>query len=165
MSLLHLNIGSNQDRRKNIRLALDQLANFFDKITVSSLFESPSEGFEGKNFYNVGVNVETHKEASEVIDILHQIEDSLGRNRAMPKFSSRIIDLDLVIYDDIIDEKLNVPRKDILRYAFVLAPLLELNPDGIHPEKGISYLELWEDFQSNKVFNLNKYNRDKLYNK
>ena len=78
MSLLHLNIGSNQDRRKNIRLALDQLANFFDKITVSSLFESPSEGFEGKNFYNVGVNVETHKEASEVIDILHQIEDSLG---------------------------------------------------------------------------------------
>ena len=56
MSLLHLNIGSNQDRRKNIRLALDQLANFFDKITVSSLFESPSEGFEGKNFYNVGVS-------------------------------------------------------------------------------------------------------------
>ena len=97
MSLLHLNIGSNQDRRKNIRLALDQLENFFDKITVSSLFESPSEGFEGKNFYNVGVNVETHKKASEVLDILHQIEDSLGRNRAMPKFSSRIIDLDLVL--------------------------------------------------------------------
>ena len=93
------------------------------------------------------------------------IRDRLGRNRSKPKFSSRIIDLDLVIYDDIIDEKLNVPRKDILRYAFVLAPLLELNPDGIHPEKGISYLELWEDFQSNKVFNLNKYNRDKLYNK
>jgi len=133
-------------------------------LSKTSLFESPSEGFEGKNFYNVGVNVETHKEASEVIDILHQIEDSLGRNRAMPKFSSRIIDLDLVLYDDMIDEAINVPRKDILRYAFVLAPLLELNPDGIHPEKGVSFLKLWKDFESVNVFELQKYNIDQLYN-
>ena len=82
----------------------------------------------------------------------------------MPKFSSRIIDLDLVIYDDMIDEKINVPRKDILRYAFVLAPLLELISDGIHPEKGVSYLKLWEDFESHKVFDLNQYNIEKLYN-
>ena len=164
MSILHLNIGSNQDRRKNIRSALDQLDIFFEKIKVSSLFESPSEGFEGKDFYNVGVNVETNKNASEVLDILHKIEDSLGRNRVAPKFSSRIIDLDLVIYDDMIDEKINVPRKDILKYAFVLAPLLELNPDGIHPEKGVSYLNLWEEFETNKAFDLNKYDIEKLYN-
>ncbi len=164
MSILHLNIGSNQDRRKNIRSALVQLENFFEKIKVSSVFESPSEGFEGKDFYNVGVNVETHKKASEVLDILHKIEDSLGRNRAMPKFSSRSIDLDLVIYGDLIDEKINVPRKDILRYAFVLAPLLELNPEGIHPEKGVSYLNLWEDFESTQVFDLNKFSLEKLYN-
>ena len=164
MSILHLNIGSNQDRRKNIRSALDQLDIFFEKIKVSSLYESPSEGFEGKDFYNVGVNVETNKNASEVLDILHKIEDSLGRNRSVPKFSSRIIDLDLVIYDDMIDEKINVPRKDILKYAFVLAPLLELNPDGIHPEKGVSYLNLWEEFETNKAFDLNRYDIEKLYN-
>jgi len=164
VSILHLNIGSNQDRRKNIRSALDQLDTFFEKIKVSSLYESPSEGFEGKDFYNVGVNVETNKNASEVLDILHKIEDSLGRNRAVPKFSSRIIDLDLVIYDDMIDEKINVPRKDILKYAFVLAPLLELNSDGIHPEKGVSYLNLWEEFETNKAFDLNMYDIEKLYN-
>ena len=164
MSILHLNIGSNQDRRKNIRSALDQLDTFFKKIKVSSLYESPSEGFEGKDFYNVGVNVETNKNASEVLDILHKIEDSLGRNRAVPKFSSRIIDLDLVIYDDMIDEKINVPRKDILKYAFVLAPLLELNPHGIHPEKGVSYLNLWEEFETNKAFDLNRYDIEKLFN-
>ena len=164
MSILHLNIGSNQDRRKNIRSALDQLDIFFEKIKVSSLYESPSEGFEGKDFYNVGVNVETNKNASEVLDILHKIEDSLGRNRTVPKFSSRIIDLDLVIYDDMIDEKINVPRKDILKYAFVLAPILELNPDGIHPEKGVSYLNLWEEFETNKAFDLNRYDIEKLYN-
>ena len=91
MSLLHLNIGSNQDRRQNICSAIEQLENFFVKITISSLFESPAEGFKGNDFYNIGVNIETQKKASEVIDILHLIEDSLGRNRAKPKFSSRII--------------------------------------------------------------------------
>ena len=164
MSQLHLNIGSNQDRRKNIRLALDRLQPFFNKITISSVFESPSEGFEGNDFYNVGVNVETQKSASEVINILHQIEDSIGRNRKLPKFSSRIIDLDLVLFDDLIDEKLNIPRKDILKYAFVLAPLFELNPEGVHPEKKVPYSNLWEDFQSNQDFDLRKYNIDILYN-
>ena len=61
MNLLHLNIGSNQNRRINIRLALNKLESNFTDITVSSLFESPAEGFVGSNFYNVGVNASTDK--------------------------------------------------------------------------------------------------------
>ena len=163
MSLLHLNIGSNQDRRKNIRLALDSLEPHFTKITTSSLYESPSEGFIGGNFYNIGVNVETDKNINDVVSILHDIENSLGRDRNLPKFSSRIIDLDLVLYDDVINDKLNIPRRDILKYAFVLAPLAELNPNDIHPQERISYLDLWKVFQSSKEFDLNQYNIDKLF--
>ena len=135
MNFLHLNIGSNQNRRINIRLALNKLESNFTDITVSSLFESPSEGFSGSNFYNVGVNAKTKNNINEVVGILHDIENSLGRDRSLPKFSSRIIDLDLVIYNDAIDEYLKVPRRDILKYAFVLAPLAELNPEDIHPKK------------------------------
>jgi 2-amino-4-hydroxy-6-hydroxymethyldihydropteridine diphosphokinase len=163
MSSLHLNIGSNQDKRKNIRLALDSLEPHFTKITTSSLYESPSEGFIGGNFYNIGVNVETDKNINEVVNILHGIENSLGRDRNLPKFSSRIIDLDLVLYDDDIDDKLNIPRRDILKYAFVLAPLAELNPNDIHPQERVSYLALWKGFQSTKEFDLNQYNIDKLF--
>jgi 2-amino-4-hydroxy-6-hydroxymethyldihydropteridine diphosphokinase len=163
MSQLHLNIGSNQDRRKNIRLALGSLESHFTEITISSLFESPSEGFIGSNFYNIGVNVETDKNINDVVNILHSIENSLGRDRNLPKFSSRIIDLDLVLYDDEINDKLNIPRRDILKYAFVLAPLSELNPDDIHPQERISYLDLWKEFQSSKEFDLNQYNIDKLF--
>jgi 2-amino-4-hydroxy-6-hydroxymethyldihydropteridine diphosphokinase len=163
MSLLHLNIGSNQDRRKNIRLAIDSLESNFTEITISSLFESPSEGFIGSNFYNIGVNVETDKNINDVVNILHDIENSLGRDRNLPKFSSRIIDLDLVLYDDEINDKLNIPRRDILKYAFVLAPLAELNPDDIHPQERISYWDLWKEFQSSKEFDLNQYNIDKLF--
>jgi len=163
VSLLHLNIGSNQDKRKNIRLALASLESNFTKITTSSLYESPSEGFSGSNFYNIGVNVETDKTINDVVNILHDIENSLGRDRNLPKFSSRIIDLDLVLYDDDINDKLNIPRRDILKYAFVLAPLVELNPNDIHPQERISYLALWKVFQSTKEFDLNQYNIDKLF--
>jgi len=163
MSLLHINIGSNQDRRKNICLALNSLESNFTEITISSLFESPSEGFIGSNFYNIGVNVETDKNINDVVNILHDIENSLGRDRNLPKFSSRIIDLDLVLYDDEINDKLNIPRRDILKYAFVLSPLAELNPDDIHPQERISYLDLWKEFQSSKEFDLNQYNIDKLF--
>ncbi|MFM1606625.1 MAG: 2-amino-4-hydroxy-6-hydroxymethyldihydropteridine diphosphokinase [Candidatus Pseudothioglobus sp.] len=163
MNFLHLNIGSNKNRRINIRLALNKLKSNFTDITVSSIFESPAEGFVGSNFYNVGVNAKTKNNINEVVGILHDIENSLGRDRSLPKFSSRIIDLDLVLYNDAIDEDLKVPRRDILKYAFVLAPLAELNPEYIHPQKGISFLNLWEEFQSNKDFELNQYNIDKLF--
>ena len=163
MNFLHINIGSNQDRRKNIRLALSNLKSNFMDVNVSSLFESPAEGFVGRNFYNVGVNVKTQHNINEVVNILRNIENALGRDRSLPKFSSRIIDLDLVLYNDIMNETLNVPRRDILKYAFVLAPLAELIPDHIHPQKGTSYSVLWIEFQSSKNFVLNQYNNDILF--
>jgi len=163
MSIVHLNIGSNQNRRTNIRLAIKALEQYFSNIVLSSLFESPSEGFKGNDFYNVGVNITTAKTSNEVVDILHDIENSLGRDRSLTKFSSRIIDLDLVLYGGIIDEALNVPRKDILKYAFVLAPLAELNPEAIHPLEGTSYQNLWKTFQSKQDYNLKKYNIEKLF--
>ena len=163
MSIVHLNIGSNQNRRTNIRLAIQALEQYFSNIVLSSLFESPSEGFKGNDFYNVGVNITTLKTSNEVVDILHDIENSLDRDRSLPKFSSRIIDLDLVLYGGIIDKALNVPRKDILKYAFVLAPLAELNPEAIHPLEGTSYQNLWKTFQSKQDYNLKKYNIEKLF--
>ena len=163
MSIVHLNIGSNQNRRTNIPLAIEALKQYFSEIVLSSLFESPSEGFKGNDFYNVGVNITTLKTSNEVVDILRDIENSLGRDRSLPKFSSRMIDLDLVLYGGIIDETLNVPRKDILKYAFVLAPLAELNPEAIHPLEGTSYQNLWKIFQSKQDYNLRQYNVEKLF--
>ena len=163
MSIAHLNIGSNQNRRTNIRLAIQALEQYFSEIVLSSLFESPSEGFKGNDFYNVGVNITTLKTSNQVVDILRDIENSLGRDRSLLKFSSRIIDLDLVLYGGIIDETLNVPRKDILKYAFVLAPLAELNPEAIHPLEGTSYQNLWKTFQSKQDYNLRQYNVEKLF--
>ena len=57
MSIVHLNIGSNQNRRTNICLAIKVLEQYFSNIVLSSLFESPSEGFKGNDFYNIGMNL------------------------------------------------------------------------------------------------------------
>ena len=109
MSIVHLNIGSNQNRRTNIRLAIKALGQHFSNIELSSLFKSPSEGFKGNDFYNVGVNITTLKTSHEVVDILRDIENFLGRDRSLPKFSSRMIDLDPVSYTH-----LTLPTKRIV---------------------------------------------------
>ena len=133
------------------------------KLLFHPFLRVPPKASLGVNFINIGVNVETDKNINDVVNILHDIENTLGRDRNLPKFSSRIIDLDLVLYDDVIDDKLNIPRRDILKYAFVLAPLAELNPNGIHPQESTSYLDLWKELQSSKEFDLNQYNINKLF--
>ena len=133
MTKIHINIGSNIDRQKNISNALRSVELSFDEIKVSSIYSSPAEGFDGDDFYNMGVNAITDMTISDTIDRLHDIEREHGRDRTSKKFSSRIIDLDLVFYGDDINPEYNIPREDILKYAFVLAPLAELNQQHLHP--------------------------------
>jgi len=159
---IHINIGSNKNRRYNIRLAINALEQHFTAIVVSSIFESPSEGFKGNDFYNLGVNATTLITGKEVVNTLRSIETALGRDRSLPKFSSRIIDLDLVLYDDLVIDALNVPRDDIIKYAFVLAPLAEISSEETHPIEGVTYRHLWSTFESQQDFQLNQYKIERL---
>lgn len=141
--LIHINIGSNQNRSKNIKQALSLLQQEFGKLDISNIYESSPVGFIGDNFYNLGVNFQSNLSAKKIIQILHNIEDNIGRDRTSAKFSARTIDLDLVLYGDKIDKKLNIPRGDILRYSFVLKPLQELSPLLLHPILQETYQDLW----------------------
>ncbi|HIF88485.1 MAG TPA: 2-amino-4-hydroxy-6-hydroxymethyldihydropteridine diphosphokinase [Candidatus Thioglobus sp.] len=163
MSDVHINIGSNEDRALKLTLALKALEQEFSNIVISSLYESPAEGFEGNDFYNIGINASTDKSTHETRAALKKIEDDLGRDRNLTKFSARMIDLDLVLYDDVIETSLNLPRADILKYGYVLAPLAELNASKRHPIEGQTYQELWREFQSSRDFVLSQYNIDKLF--
>ncbi len=162
MANIHINIGSNQNRNENIAGAIDYLKLNFSNIKISNIFESPAEGFDGDDFYNIGVNASTDLEPSDVNSVLKNIEKIFGREKSQPKFSSRVIDLDLVYYDSVIDENLNLPRDDILKYAFVLAPLAQLNERAVHPVENKSYADLWREFQSQNKFKLEQYNNDKF---
>ena len=162
MANIHINIGSNQNRRQNISGAIESLKLIFNDLDFSSVYESPAEGFDGDDFYNICVNAVTSMSIAKTSESLRKIEEQHGRDRTQPKFSSRVIDLDLVLYDNIVDESSNLPRDDILKYAFVLAPLAELNPKAIHPVELKSYQALWQVFQLNKEYELTQYNVDQI---
>ncbi|MCS5585900.1 MAG: 2-amino-4-hydroxy-6-hydroxymethyldihydropteridine diphosphokinase, partial [Gammaproteobacteria bacterium] len=146
MANIHINIGSNQNREENIAIAIDMLRFNFSNIEISDIYDSPAQGFKGDNFYNIGVNATTNLSVYDASSALKNIEDKIGRDRNQPKFSSREIDLDLVLYDDVIDQEANLPRDDILKYAFVLAPLAQLNAELMHPVKQQTYQALWQSF-------------------
>jgi 2-amino-4-hydroxy-6-hydroxymethyldihydropteridine diphosphokinase len=123
---VHINIGSNTNKEKNIATAIAMLEENFGELQKSSTYESPAVGFEGEDFFNVGVNLTTHLQPQELLSVLRDIEDKIGRDRTMPKFSDRVIDLDIVFFGDKIIKELNIPRDDILKYPFVLTPFMEL---------------------------------------
>ena len=81
-----------------------------------------------------------------MVEIFRRIEDDLGRDRSLPKFASRPIDLDILLYDSLIMNLpgIRIPREEILEQAFVLKPLQDIAPDRLHPETGETFATLWQ---------------------
>jgi len=148
MSKVYISIGSNIDKDKNILASLQALEEHFGMLTISSIYESEPVGFTGDTFYNLVVGFNSELAVKEVSKLLRQIELDNGRTRDSQKFSARTLDLDLILYDDLIlnDGRLQIPRDEIERYAFVLEPLAEIAPTLKHPVSHLSYAELWEKF-------------------
>lgn len=149
----YISIGSNIDKNKNIPASLEALKLNFGPLTISSIYESEAVGFIGDSFYNLIVGFNSELSVKEVAKILRQIELDNGRTRNSQKFSSRTLDLDLILYDNLIinDGRLQIPRDEIERYAFVLEPLKEIAPDLKHPISGLSYADLWEKFDKTNL--------------
>ena len=149
----YISIGSNIDKDKHIPASLLALENQFGPLTCSSIYESDAVGFEGETFYNLIVEFNSTLEVKDVAKLLRQIELDNGRERNSQKFSSRTLDLDLILYDDLIlnDGRLQIPRDEIERYAFVLEPLAEIAPDLKHPISQLSYGELWDRFDKQNL--------------
>ena len=149
----YISIGSNIDKDKNILASLHALEHHFGELTISNIYESDSVGFTGDTFYNLVVGFNSELSVKEVAKQLRQIELDNGRTRNSQKFSPRTLDLDLILYDDLVinDGRLQIPRDEIEHYAFVLEPLAEIAPTLKHPITHISYAELWEKFDKTNL--------------
>lgn len=148
MATVLLSLGSNIDKARNIRAGIAALKQRFGRVNCSTIYESEAVGFDGDNFYNLVAQLETEKNVEEVVGILKQIEDEHGRTRSGPRFSSRTLDIDILLYDALIrdDGVVSIPRDEILKNAFVLRPLAELVGKSRHPQTGETYSELWQRF-------------------
>lgn len=148
MARAWLSLGSNLEPRRHLRAALDELAARFGALTVSPAYRTPAVGFEGPDFLNLAVGLDTDLDPPALDAWLHALEDRHGRRRDVPRYSSRTLDVDIVLYDDQVlrgPGHLEIPRRE-LAHAFVLKPLADIAPDLRHPLSGKTMAELWAAF-------------------
>jgi 2-amino-4-hydroxy-6-hydroxymethyldihydropteridine diphosphokinase len=138
MHTVFLGIGTNLgNREKNLRDAVALISEHIGEIqNSSSAYETEPWGFEAENdFLNMVVCVQTLRSPVEIRKQITTIESTMGRERDQDRYSSRIIDIDILIYDDLIlDEKgLKIPHRLMHERRFVLVPFCEIAPDIQHP--------------------------------
>lgn len=138
-NMVIISIGSNlKNRIENCRNGIKAIEGLEDvEITGSSRFyQTAPVGYEDQDwFVNAVVRIETKLAPHELLKLLKSIERDLGRTESAIKFGPRILDMDIIFYDDtIIDSKgLVIPHPRMHKRAFVLQPLCDIDPDIVHP--------------------------------
>ena len=151
----HVSIGSNiGDRLENIQSSLDLIHSRIASLTgISCIYESESIGFDGDDFYNICASFFSNISPHLVMQQLLEIEKTLGRNRSdETKYISRIIDIDILLIEDLVidSEELKVPHPEMCNRRFVMEPLIEIDPNLIHPVSKVSLKEIHEAFDQNQ---------------
>jgi 2-amino-4-hydroxy-6-hydroxymethyldihydropteridine diphosphokinase len=148
MPEVYVAAGSNVEPEKNLARALDELELAFGELAISPAYRNPPVGFEGADFINLVVGFRTADSPQQVKQTLERIEALCGRPRSAPKWGPRTMDLDILLYDQLMSDEpgLVLPRPDLLRRAFMLKPLADLAPALRHPTQGRTIGELWADF-------------------
>jgi len=155
-AIVYLGLGSNRNAEANIAAGIHALREAFESVRVSPVYRSPAVGFEGSDFLNCAAAVETSMALGELKQWLVELEDRHGRDRSQPKFSDRTLDIDILLYDDLVGDHdgLELPRDEILKYAHVLKPLTDLAPGLRHPVTGKTFAEHWDEFDGDRSLRL-----------
>jgi 2-amino-4-hydroxy-6-hydroxymethyldihydropteridine diphosphokinase len=128
MHRAYLSLGSNIEPERHLRAAIDALRARFGAIDVSPAYRSTAVGFDGPAFLNLAVGIDTDLDPVALDAWLHALEDRHGRRRDGPRYSSRTLDVDIVLFDDRIVEgpaHLAIPRPELTE-RFVLVPLADI---------------------------------------
>jgi len=115
MPRIFIGIGSSLNRQENIQLSVLHLKKVFGEVKCSSVFESEAVGFKGDNFYNLVAEFYSDLSVEPLIRALKKIEVSLGRHKKIFKDELTTIDLDLLLYDQLIDKKKTFLAQKLLK--------------------------------------------------
>jgi 2-amino-4-hydroxy-6-hydroxymethyldihydropteridine diphosphokinase len=140
--------GSNVAPHEHMALATCELAKAFPDVRFSPWYQNRAAGFEGADFINLVAAFTTELGVDELLVVLRSIETHCGRPREAPRWAPRTMDLDVLLYGDLICRRsdLTLPRPDLLVRAYMLGPLADLAPNLVHPSAGVTIGELWRHF-------------------
>jgi 2-amino-4-hydroxy-6-hydroxymethyldihydropteridine diphosphokinase len=144
MHRAYLSLGSNIEPEHHLGTAIEELRARFGAVVVSPAYRSAAVGFEGPPFLNLAAGIDTELDPVALDAWLHALEDRHGRRRDGPRYSSRTLDIDIVLFDDRIVRgpgHLEIPRAELAE-AFVLVPLADIAPEARDPVSGRTIAEL-----------------------
>lgn len=136
--IVHIALGSNKGNKlQYLQFAVDAIFKYVGAVKkISKVYTTPAFGFEGDDFYNACIKVETELKPKKVLKELQAIEVELGRAKKLIKgYESREIDLDILFFEDEIieDKALVIPHPELHKRKFVLQPLVDIARDIEHP--------------------------------
>ncbi|HET9913665.1 MAG TPA: 2-amino-4-hydroxy-6-hydroxymethyldihydropteridine diphosphokinase [Anaerolineales bacterium] len=143
--IVYLALGSNLgDRLANLKQAIASLTPQMDVKAKSPVYETPPWGYENQpKFLNQVVRAKTYLEPEPLLKHLKRLEVALGRQESVPN-GPRLIDIDILFYDELIlySPSLVIPHPRLHERAFVLVPLMDLDPELVHPVNKKSVREM-----------------------
>ena len=144
MSRAFISLGSNQQPQQHLIAGAAELRAQCGLLKISSVYRSSAQGFDGPPFLNAVALLDIPMALPELLEHLKAIENLAGRNRSVPRFGNRTLDLDLLTWNDCTGSFAGhqLPHEDIGRCAFILVPLAELAPKYQHPALGVSFADM-----------------------
>ena len=144
MARVYLSLGSNVDAERHLADALRALRERFGAIEVSPTYRSAAVGFEGAAFLNNAAAFDCDLDRDDLRVWLRALEDASGRDRNLPRYADRTLDLDVALWCDGGACETDSSREEFER-AHVLAPLADLAPDLREPFTGTTLRERWQE--------------------
>ena len=150
MATVYVGLGSNIDPENNLHLGVRELRERYGELQLSAVYRNRSVGFDGDDFLNLVAEFESDDSPQVICEQIELIHNLSGRDRESGKWEARPLDIDLLLYNDlVVDERpVRIPRSDVLEYSFVLRPLAELAPSFVHPVTGRTMLDHWQEFDA-----------------
>ena len=154
MTSVYLGLGANIAPQASLQAGITELRAAFGEVHLSPVYLAPAVGMDGPDFLNMVVAFICPMSHAELVQWICEIEIKHGRQRSAGldiKPTSHGLDMDILLFGQLVDVNANVPRADILTCAYVLQPLADIAPNLMHPTQGLTISQLKAACQSDQI--------------